>query len=119
MTLDPNLAALLVTAVQYEKKNGHDHNGQETWDGPATLHCYVEIGVKQIETADGSVYVSQQTLIFDGNDATVQTFTLGDRFTAPGIAGGQAQEARAINPAMAPGPSLNQAMSTWLVEVVL
>lgn len=118
--LDPALKELLTVPVSYEKAtSARTKYGQEQWADPVTLLCYVEFGLRQIEGPNGTIYTSRQTLIFDGSDAPVQGFALGDRFTAPGIGGGQALEAVEINSANSPGPSFRAPMSTWLVEVVL
>lgn len=119
MALDPNLAALLTVSVDWQAKTGLDKNGQDTWGAAVTLKCYPSFGARQIQNRDGTIYTSAVTLLFDASNAHVQTFKLGDKFTAPGIAGGQAQEAREIETSYSPGPSLNEAMSQWLVEVVL
>lgn len=119
MTLDSNLAALLTETVSYEKATGLDKYGQPQHAAAVALLCYPVYGSKQIEKADGSVYVSTQSFYFDGSDATVQGFELGDRFTSIGIGGGQTLEAVAILTEYSPGPALNEPMTQWLVEVVL
>ncbi len=119
MSLDPNIAALLTFDVEWQSKTGHDKYGQDEWSDPVTLKCYPTFGAMQVQRQDGTVYVSQQALYFDANDANVASFKLGDRFTAVGIAGGQAQEAVEISPMYSPGPSFGEAMAPWLVEVRL
>lgn len=119
MALDPNLAALLTVSVSWSQKTGVDANGQDVWSAPVTLKCYPALGSKMIERRDGTVYTSEQALYFDANDPHVQTFKLGDRFTSVGIAGGQTLEAEQIETTYSPGPSLNQGMAQWLVEVLL
>lgn len=119
MALDPNLAALLTVDVDWQKKQGLDKNGQDTWASAVTLKCYPAFGSQQIQKPDGVVYTSTVALYFDANDTHVKTFQLGDRFTAPGIAGGQTLEAQRIEPNYSPGPSLGEPMAAWLVEVSL
>lgn len=119
MALDPNLAALLTTDVTWRSKTGVDKNGQDTWAVAVTLKCYPAFGALQIPKSDGTVYVSEQALYFDANDSRVATFKLGDKFTAPGIAGGQTLEAVSIESTVSPGPSLGAAMAPWIVEVRL
>lgn len=119
MPLDSNLAALLTVDIAYEAKNGTDEYGSETWPAPVTLQCYPSQGARQVQRRDGTVYESTMALYFDANDATVQGFQLGDRFTAPGIAGGQALEAVEIAPSYSPGPSIGAPQEPWLVEVLL
>lgn len=124
MALDPNIAALLTVQVSYSRKTGLDKNGQDVWAAPVTLNCYPASGTsggggRQIQRKDGTVYVSTLSLYFDAGDETVQGFQLGDKFTAPGIGGGQTLEAAAISPTFSPGPDLGDPMSEWLVEVSL
>lgn len=119
MALDSNIAALLTVDVAYEAKSGVDEYGQEQFADPVTLKCYPTLGSRQITRRDGTVYVSQMTLTFDAADATVAAFQLGDRFTAPGIAGGQQLEAQSIEGTYSPGPSIGQPQEPWLVEVIL
>jgi hypothetical protein len=119
VALDSNLAALLTVDVVWQSKSGTGGYGEDTWGAPVTLKCYPTYGVAQVPKADGTVYVSEQALYFDASDSRVATFKLGDRFTAPGIGGGQAMEAVAITPEYSPGPSLGAAMTPWIVEVRL
>ena len=119
MALDSNLAALLTVDVSWQAKTGNDGYGQDTWDAAVTLKCYPAYGATQVQKTDGSVYTSDQSLYFDANDANVQTFQLGDKFTSPGIAGGMTMEAVAIEANYSPGPSLNAPMVAWIVEVRL
>ncbi len=119
MTLDPNIAALLVVDVSWQAKTGVDDYGNDQWADPITLSCYPTYGARQIQRADGTVYVSQQSLTFDASDDNVQAFQLGDRFTSVGIAGGQTMEAQEIAPVYSPGPGLGEPMTAWLVEVFL
>lgn len=119
MALDSNLAALLTTDVSWAAKSGVDKHGHDTWATPITLKCYPAYGAMQIQKKDGTIYVSDQSLYFDANDTHVQTFQLGDKFTSPGIAGGVTMEAVAIEANYSPGPSLNAAMTAWIVEVRL
>jgi len=119
VALDANLAALLTVDVSYAGKTGVDKHGQDTWDAPITLKCYPAYGASQVQKKDGSLYTSNQSLYFDANDTHVASFQLGDRFTSPGIAGGVTMEAVAIEANYSPGPSLNAAMTPWIVEVRL
>lgn len=119
MALDPNLAALLAVPVQWSKKTGLDANGQDVWADPVTLQCYPAYGSKTVQKRDGTVYESTQILYFDANDPNVEEFELGDRFTSVGVAGGITLEAVEIAPEYSPGPSLNEPMQAWLVEVTL
>lgn len=119
MALDPNLSALLTKSVSWQSKTGTDKYGQDTWAAAVSLKCYPSYGSKQVQRRDGTVYESSMSLYFDGNDANVQTFQLGDKFTSPGMAGGQTQEAVEITPEFSPGPSLNEGMTQWMVEVML
>lgn len=119
MSLDSNLSALLTVAVQWSQKQGVDKHGQDVWASPVTLKCYPAYGSSQVQKKDGSLYTSDQSLYFDANDTHVQTFQLGDKFTSPGIAGGVTMEAVAIEANYSPGPSLNAAMTPWIVEVRL
>lgn len=118
-TLDPNIAALLTEDVVWQAKTGTDINGQDVWAAGVTLKCYSAYGSAMVEKKDGTIYTSKQALIFDANDANVQTFQPGDKFTSVGIAGGQTLEAQEVAPAYSPGPSLNQPNAPWLVEVYL
>lgn len=117
--LDANLAALFTENCQWQARSGVDVHGQDTWAAAVTLKCYPAFGQLQIQRKDGTVYSSDMALYFDATDTHVQSFQLGDRFSAPGIAGGQAMEAVAIEPSYSPGPSLGAAMSAWIVEVRL
>ena len=119
MALDRNLAALLTVDVSYQRKTGVDKHGQDTWAAPVTLKCYPAFGARQIQRPDGTIYTSTQALYFDANDATVQAFQLGDKFTSVGIAGGQTLEAQEIAPNYSPGPALGETMAPWIVEVYL
>ena len=119
MALDSNLAALFTETCNWSAKTGVDKHGQDTWAAPVALKCYPAFGQLQIQRKDGTVYSSDQALYFDASDANVQSFQLGDRFSAPGIAGGQQMEAVAIEPNYSPGPSLGAAMTAWIVEVRL
>lgn len=119
MALDSNLAALFTETCNWSAKSGTDKHGQDTWADPVALKCYPAFGQSQIQRPDGVVYSSDQSLYFDASDANVQSFQLGDRFSAPGIAGGQTMEAVAIEPNFSPGPSLGAPMSAWIVEVRL
>lgn len=117
--LDPNIAALLTETVTYQAKSGRDQYGQDTWAAPVQLKAYPTFGARQIEKPDGTIYTSTQTLFFDGSNATVQGFQLGDLFTAVGVAGGHTLEAVQIAGTFSPGPSLGEPMYEWLVEVSL
>jgi len=119
MGLDPNLSALLTMDCQWRAKSGTDKHGQDSWAAPVTLKCYPAYGASQVTKADGTEYVSGEALYFDGSDTHVATFQLGDKFTSVGIAGGQTMEAVAIEGNYSPGPSLNAAMTPWIVEVRL
>lgn len=119
MPLDENLAALLVVPVSWQHKTGLDANGQDEWAPAVTLNCYPAYGSKTVQKRDGTVYESTQVLYFDANDPHVQEFELGDRFTSVGVAGGVTLEAVDIAPEYSPGPSLNEPMQPWLVEVTL
>lgn len=119
MPLDQNLAALLTTDVVWTAKTGVDEFGQDTWASPVTLKCYPAFGARQLQKPDGSIYVSAQALYFDADDANVQSFQLGDKFTAPGIAGGMSMEAQQIEPNYSPGPHFGDPLDAWLVEVSL
>ena len=119
MALDSNLAALLTVDVSWQGKTGNDGYGQDAWAAAVTLKCYPAFGAMEVQKKDGSVYTSDQALYFDANDANVQTFQMGDKFTSVGIAGGQTMEAVSIEPNYSPGPSLNAAMTPWIVEVRL
>lgn len=119
MPLDANLAALLTVDVLYQAKTGVDKFGQDTWADAVTLKCYPAFGAQQIQKPDGTVYDSRMGLYFDASNPTVAAFKLGDRFIAPGIAGGQAQEAQRIEPNYSPGPRLGDPMKAWIVEVSL
>lgn len=119
MTLDPNLAALLTEEISYQPKIGVDKHAQDVWGDAVTLKCYPAFGAQQIQKADGTLYDSEMALYFDASDPIVQGFQLGDRFTAPGIAGGQTQEAERIEPNYSPGPRLGDPMKAWLIEVSL
>lgn len=119
MALDPNLKALLAVEVEWEHKTGLDANGQDIWAAAVQLLCYPAYGSKAVQRRDGTVYESTQILYFDANDPNVQQFKLGDRFTSVGVAGGVTLEAVEIAPEYSPGPSLNEPMQPWLVEVTL
>lgn len=119
MALDPNISALLTVDVDWQAKSGLGDRGQDTHAAAVTLQCYPAYGGEQIQSREGVVYTSVATLYFDGNNAHVQTFQLGDLFTSPGIAGGQTLEAKRIEPTYSPGPALNETMGQWLVEVTL
>lgn len=119
MALDLNVAALLVVDVLWQPKTGLGDRGQDTWGDAITLQCYPAFGAMQVQKNDGTVYTSTVALYFDANDSRVQQFELGDRFTSPGIAGGQTLEAQRIEPTYSPGPDLGDAMTPWLVEVSL
>lgn len=125
MALDVNISALLTEDCTYYPKSGVDKHGQETWGAGVTLKCFPAAGstggagARQITKPDGTIYISTMSLSFDANNTTVQGFQLGDKFTSPGIAGGQTLEAREISTSYSPGPSLGEAMAAWLVEVSL
>lgn len=119
MGLDANLSALLTVQVAWAQKTGLDANGQDTWAAPVTLKCYPAYGTRMVEKRDGTVYESRQILYFDANDANVAQFKPGDKFTSVGIAGGITLEAVEITSEYSPGPTLNEPMAPWLVEVLL
>lgn len=126
MALDPNIKALMTTDVSWERKTGVDKHGQDVWAAAVTLKCLVDGGVgtgsggRMIQRRDGTDYLSTQSLWFDANDANVQLFQLGDRFTAVGIGGGMAKEAQGITAFYGIGPSLGDPnMDPWAVEVAL
>jgi hypothetical protein len=117
--LDPNLADLLTETATWYAKTGVDKHGQDMWADGVDIKCYPAFGAQMIERRDGTIYTSSLTLYFDANDANVQKFQLGDKFKAPGIAGGQTVEADRIEPNYSPGPALGAPMVAWLVQVNL
>lgn len=113
MGLDSNLAALMRNTVSWEAYAGRDEFGGESYAAPVPLACHVEENVVAQRTPDGETLLSRQCVYLDGTDGQVQGFTLKDRFTVPGVAGGQPSQPVAISPVYGPDGS------AWLVAVTL
>lgn len=113
MPLDENLKLLLASTISWQACTGQDVYGDESYAAAVELPCHIEESVDAVRTPDTTELVPRHCVYFDANDAHAQTFTLRDRFTAPGIAGGQPTQPVKINPVYGPGGD------AWIVEVTL
>lgn len=112
MTLDPNLRALMHSVCVWEKYSSDDVYGDESYETGVELACHVEQGIDRQSAGSADAYVPRLHLYFDAFDENVQAFSLRDRFTAPGIAGGDKKQPERIVPVYGE-------REAWLVEVIL
>lgn len=109
--LDPNVKALMQQLCSWEKYSSDNAYGEEAWEAPVQLACHIEQGIDAMRGGSEQI-VPRLHLYFDAYDEDVQSFTMRDRFTAPGIAGGDKKLPERISPVYGDG-------AAWLVEVIL
>lgn len=112
MPLDPNVRALMHSTCLWEKYASDDLYGDEAYAAAVSLVCHIEQGIDTLRTGSSDTVVPRLHLYFDAYDENVQSFGLRDRFTAPGIAGGDKKQPQRISPVYGDG-------AAWLVEVIL
>lgn len=117
MALDPQIRQLMTETVSWERHTGDDKHGDASYAAPVELACHVEpaaqSGDEALRRPDGTTVVPSVSMVFDAADANVLLFTHRDRFTVPGIAGGQALEPARVQPIYGGDGS------AWLVEVTV
>lgn len=113
MSLDPQVVALMRNTVLWEKTTGLDKNGAEQFATGKKLACHIEMQVEAVRGPETVDFIPRQVLYFDPDDENVQKITLGDRFTASGIGGGESVQASLIEPVYGPDGT------PWLLTVTL
>lgn len=114
MPLPREIRRLMTQIVQWESVASRDGHGDETYAAAVGLACHVEMNVDADRLPDENRAVPRQDLYFDGGDERVQSFTLSDRFTVPGVGGGQRLQAKSIDTVYGPPPG-----DSWLVKVTV
>lgn len=110
--LDPNVRALMQSLCTWEKYTSDNLHGDESYAQAVELRCHIEQGVDAVRSGSGDTVVPRLHLYFDASDENVQAFGLRDRFTAPGIAGGDRKQPTSVSPVYGE-------RGAWLVEVIL
>lgn len=114
MPMPPEIRQLMTQTVAWEAYQSKNSHGDESYADPVDLACHVELAVDADRLPDETRVVPRHDLYFDGGDSRVQSFTLNDRFTVGGIAGGVPLQARQIDPVYGPPPG-----DVWTVKVAV